>query len=78
MSQYDVYSEKLLTDFVGFMKICEALSAATKDKKVIHWAKKNAYISGQHLLKLMVHTEDVPAHAVVGGVPAKVIKENVK
>ena len=63
MSQYDVYSEKLLTDFVGFMKIYEAFSAATKDKKVIHWAKKNAYISGQHLLKLMVHTEDVPEKA---------------
>lgn len=60
MSQYDVYSEKLLTDFVGFMKIFETFSAVTNDKKVIHWAKKNAYISGQHLLTLMEQTEDVP------------------
>lgn len=64
MSQYDVYSEKLLTDLVGFMKIYETFATATSDKKVINWAKKNAYISGQHLLTLMNQTENVPEASI--------------
>lgn len=64
MSQYDVYSDKLLTDFVGFMKIYETFATATSDKKVINWAKKNAYISGQHLLRLMNQTENVPETSI--------------
>lgn len=53
MGKYNVFSDKVFTDFVGFCRILDVYRKAFNDKLITRWAALNAYSSGMHILRIM-------------------------
>jgi glycosyltransferase involved in cell wall biosynthesis len=56
---------KTFTDFVGFYSIYETYKGRFKDRKIISWAKWNAYVSGMNIKSMMT-----APHAITTEQPA--------